>query len=113
MLAGLPMPIRLPGVQSQVQLHIGIYVTPNEVVLGVLLQAISRATTVAEAVSRASNANANANTAHLLQPLRVRIVAEHYRQRFVVCNGDTLEAPKTPAGVERTHASCADCGRYG
>jgi hypothetical protein len=30
MLAGLPMPIRLPGVQSQVHLHIGIYVTPNE-----------------------------------------------------------------------------------
>src|SRR5207244_11684539 len=35
MLAGLPMPIRLPGLQSQVHLHIGIYITPNEVVLRV------------------------------------------------------------------------------
>jgi hypothetical protein len=31
-LAGLPMPIRLRGVQGHVHLHIGIYVTPNEVV---------------------------------------------------------------------------------
>jgi hypothetical protein len=33
MLAGLPMPIRLPSVQSEIHLHIRIYVTPNEVVL--------------------------------------------------------------------------------
>src|SRR5260221_5850255 len=38
MLAGLPMPIRLPGLQSQVHPHIRIYVTPNEVVLTPLRQ---------------------------------------------------------------------------